>query len=142
MAERWAVVLDGNFIDLKSAARCFGHAGSRPVRIGTIDLPGGRTLPALFADSFGMLSRHEDVQGEARRLLAVVDGILFVGDQGREPSGSSLSIRAPPRAGERGTRSWPARLRPGPTRPAISAAVPRPNRRRSAGWIWRRGKTR
>lgn len=64
MTDRWAVVLDGNSIDLNNASRCFGHAASRSVRIGTIEVSGGRTLPALFADSFGALSRPEDVQEE------------------------------------------------------------------------------
>lgn len=83
--ERWAVVLDGSSIDLDNASRCFGHAGSRSVRIGTIETFNGGILPALFADSFGVLSRPEDVQEEAVRLLDLISGILFVGDQGREP---------------------------------------------------------
>lgn len=96
MTERWAIALEGSPIDLKNASRFFGNTSSRSVRIGTIETSSGRTFPALFAASFETLSEHEDVQKEGHHLLDLINGVLFVGDRGREPLRiSSVHPRTP-----------------------------------------------
>lgn len=84
MENHWAVVIKGNALDLKNALLLFERGGVGGVRLGTIELSGGRVLPALFASSFGAECRSEDVQEEASRLLDLINGILFVTDPGRE----------------------------------------------------------
>ncbi len=87
MTERWAVALEGEPMDLENAARLFGRAGTGSVRVGTISTPSGRVLPALFSGSFDALAEHGDVHEEAKRVLEMINGLLVLTDQGREPLG-------------------------------------------------------
>lgn len=83
--ERWAVTLEGEPMDLENATRLLGRAAPDGVRVGTIRTPAGRVLPALFSGSFDALAEHSDVHEEARRLLDLVNGLLVLTDQNRDP---------------------------------------------------------
>jgi hypothetical protein len=79
------VTLDGEAMNLDHAARLLGRAEPGGARVGTISTPAGRVLPALFSGSFDALTEHSEVHEEARRLLDMINGLLVLTDQSREP---------------------------------------------------------
>jgi hypothetical protein len=85
MAEHCGVTLEGHPFDLREVTRCFGNAAPCQLRVGTLTTPTGNTLPALFAAAFDRLIDDGEVHREAERILALINGILFVIDPAREP---------------------------------------------------------
>jgi hypothetical protein len=80
---RWAVSLKGENIDVADARALFGQHGN--VRVRTIQTFSGQEKTALISDDFENMSDEFQVHQAAERILALVNGILFVGDASRAP---------------------------------------------------------
>jgi hypothetical protein len=85
MIEQWGAVIEGHPLNLSEAFRCFGDASLSSLRVGTMTTPSGKTLPAFFAQAFASLTDDGEVHREAERVLALLNGMLFVIDPARDP---------------------------------------------------------
>jgi hypothetical protein len=79
---RWALELTGSRIDIEDAIRLFG-AESDPSII-TID-DAGTQITVLISPQLDSLDSAREVDEVAKRLLATVNGILFVLEPARDP---------------------------------------------------------
>ena len=80
---RWAVVLQGDEWELDEARYLFGSKSE--VRVCKAELPRTKRETVLLAREFENLSDAFQVHISAQRILALVNGILFIDDSARSP---------------------------------------------------------
>jgi hypothetical protein len=79
----WALELKGDRLDMDDALALFGSSAADP----TIREVGneGSPLLALTSPQMEALSTDQEVEGVAKRLLGIVNGVLFVSKVDRQP---------------------------------------------------------
>ena len=80
---RWALQLTGARMDMEDAVTLFG-ANSDPT-IRTMDDGNGNTINLLTSPQLDLFNTAREVDEAAKRLLGIVNGVLFVLEPGRAP---------------------------------------------------------
>jgi hypothetical protein len=83
MPSRWAVELRGDSVDLTEAADLLGKDNQVCVRSGVVT--GSPDVTLLSAKEFEVLPTAAEVHSAGERILALLNGILYVQEEARKP---------------------------------------------------------